>query len=62
MNFNAKSQKKIENNNLKCTIVYVVEFMNGFKDFLNYLTKKSTFKVLEMLNNLIKLDRGLNEI
>ena len=41
-----------KNKNLKYIIVNVVEFMYVFKGFLNYLTKKSTFKLLEMLNNL----------
>lgn len=44
--------KILKKNILNYIIVDVGKFINGFEDFLNYLTKKSTFKLLEMLNNL----------
>ncbi len=52
LNFFYFLNKILKNNILNCIIADVDKFRNGFEDFLNYLTKKSTFKLLEMLNNL----------
>lgn len=52
LNFFYFLNKILKKNILNCIIVDVDKFINGFEDFLNYLTKKSIIKLLEMLNNL----------